>query len=110
MNETVSAQELERLITSGAPLVLLDVRRQVDYDADDLVIPGARHVDPVRIEDWSKTLDPQHEIVVYCVRGGSVSQSVRAGLIACGLRVRYVDGGITAWKAHGGVGAAKDSA
>jgi rhodanese-related sulfurtransferase len=108
MDETVSAQELQRMRASGEPHVLLDVRRQVDYDADDVVIPGALHVDPERIDDWSRTLAPQDRVVVYCVRGGFVSQGVRDALTASGLRVRYLEGGIAAWKARGGTGAAKD--
>ena len=110
METTISPKELDRLMASGTPFALLDVRRQPDFEADDVIVPGARHADPERVEDWSQTLDPEGPIVVYCVKGGSVSQSVSATLREQGLQVRYVEGGITAWKAHGGIGAAKDSA
>jgi rhodanese-related sulfurtransferase len=110
MDETVSAAELERMRASGTPLVILDVRRQVDFDADDVMIPGARRADPELIDVWSQTLDPNEAIVIYCVRGGSVSRALRASLTERGFNVRYIDGGIAAWKAHGGLGVAKDPA
>ena len=110
MDETVSVAELERMRASDTPFTILDVRRQIDFEADDVMIPGARRADPASIDDWSQTLDPQEALVIYCVKGGSVSQSVRASLNERGLNVRYVEGGIEAWKAQGGSGAAKDSA
>jgi rhodanese-related sulfurtransferase len=40
--------------------------------------------------------------VVYCVRGGSVSNSVVDRLQAAGVKARYIEGGIEAYKAAGG--------
>ena len=76
----------------------------INVDADDAVIPGSRHAHPERIEDWAGTIDLEHVGVIYCVRGGSVSQSVSASLIRPGFGVRYVEDGIAAWKAQGGIG------
>jgi len=74
------------------------------------MIPGARRADPACIDEWSKTLEPQEALVIYCVKGGSVSQSVRASLSEHGLNARYVEGGIKAWRALGGTSTAKGSA
>jgi len=109
-DETVSVAELERMRASGTPFTILDVRRQVDFEADNVMIPGARRAEPAAIGDWSQRLDPKEALIVYCVKGGSVSQSVRASLKDRGLSVRYIEGGITAWKAQGGTGTAQESA
>ena len=36
------------------------------------------------------------EVVIYCVRGGSVSQSVQQPLADNGIKARYVEGGLEA--------------
>lgn len=109
MERTITPQELEEHRAGGAAFALLDVRRSADFDAGDDMLPGARRADPECIDEWSRTLDRATPIVVYCVRGGSVSQSVRAALAEGGFDVRYVEGGIAAWKAAGQAAVLKDS-
>jgi rhodanese-related sulfurtransferase len=77
---------------------LLDVRRQLDFTADPQMIPGAQRRDPERIDDWLKVLPKIRPVVIYCARGGSVSNSVLDRLLQEGIRVRYLEGGIGAWK------------
>jgi rhodanese-related sulfurtransferase len=89
---------------SGAAFTLLDVRRQVDFDSDDAMIPGAQRADPDLIDEWSAKLRPDEPVIIYCVRGGSVSRSVSASLIERGLNVRFIEGGITAWRTERGAG------
>lgn len=106
MNRTISSSELQSML--GKPdLTILDVRRSDDYTSDTSIIPGATWHDPTQIENWSKSLTADKEIVLYCVRGGAVSNSVVDALQAKGLRVRYIEGGISAWKEAGGKVAAK---
>lgn len=40
--------------------------------------------------------------MLYCVRGGSVSNSVVDALQAKGLNACFIEGGIEGWKAAGG--------
>ena len=47
-------------------------------------------------------LDLLQDIVLYCVRGGGVSNSVVDALQAKGLKARFIEGGIEGWKAAGG--------
>ena len=49
--------------------------------------------------NWKNKLDSNKDIVIYCVRGGSVSNSVVDALLAKGLKARFIEGGIEAWKA-----------
>jgi len=101
VSESISLDEFAQLRSSSEPVVV-DIRRAVDFAADPEMIPGARRGDPDAIDGWSADLPKDSEIVVYCVRGGSVSQSVTPRLRALGLNVHYLAGGITAWKQSGG--------
>jgi rhodanese-related sulfurtransferase len=47
-------------------------------------------------------LPKDQEIILYCVRGGAVSNSVVDALQAKGLQARFIEGGIEGWKAAGG--------
>jgi len=41
-------------------------------------------------------------VVVYCVKGGAVSQSITATLTGKQVNARFVEGGLRAWKEAGG--------
>jgi len=92
---------LKKLLKSS-DVVLLDVRRKADYDADPHLIPGAAWRNPEEVETWSRGLKPGSPVVVYCVKGGSVSQSITENLTRAQMNVRYVEGGLKAWKESGG--------
>ena len=59
-------------------------------------------MDPERVSEWSTELSRDLDIVLYCVRGGSVSNSVVDALQAKGLKAWNIEGGIEAWKSAGG--------
>jgi rhodanese-related sulfurtransferase len=89
----------DQLGTPAAPL-LLDVRRDKAYDADDRVLPAALRTGP----------DPLHAvenhprdrpIVVYCVYGHEVGQDAAAMLRAKGFDARHLAGGIDGWGKEG---------
>lgn len=86
---------------------LIDVRRAADRDASTELIPGAAWHDPEKLADWVTSLPKDKEIVLYCVRGGSVSNGVVEALQAKGLNARFIEGGIEGWKAAGGAIATK---
>ena len=82
--------------------MLLDVRRKADLDLATTQLPGALWKDPESIADWCGELPKDREVVIYCMRGGSVSNSVVDKLQAQGVQARYVEGGIEAWTQSGG--------
>ena len=102
--ETIGlAQEaFEQARSALEDIVVVDVRRANDFLDDPRMIPGARRGDPDAIDEWAQALPKDRDIVVYCVRGGSVSRSVAPALRERGLRARYLVGGLTAWKERGG--------
>ncbi len=97
MERTVRPQDLKL-----AGKHLIDVRRAADRDASPEQIPGAAWHDPEKLAEWAGSLPKDREIVLYCVRGGSVSNAVVEALQARGLDARFIEGGIEGWKAAGG--------
>ena len=82
--------------------LVFDVRREADYAASDEIIPGAMWKNPDKIDVWIGAVPLTMDVVVYCVLGGSVSNSVVDRLQAAGVKARYIEGGLEAYKAAGG--------
>ena len=98
MDRTIKAQELKSKLDG---VKLIDVRRKADLDADTARLPGATWHDPEQIETWAANIPKDKEVVLYCVRGGGVSNSVLDNLRGKGINARYIEGGIVAWKEAG---------
>lgn len=82
--------------------LVFDVRREADFAASNEIIPGAIWKNPDKIEAWIGAVPLTMDVVVYCVRGDSISMRVVDRLQAMGVRARYIEGGFEAWKAAGG--------
>lgn len=104
MERTIKPETLKSEL-SGKHLI--DVRRKNDLDASTEQVPGASWHDPEQLAQWVDSLPKDRDIVLYCVRGGSVSNSVVDALQAKGLKARFIEGGIEGWKAAGGTVSAK---
>ena len=102
MNRTIKPRDLRSMLESHEEVTILDVRRKEDYDADHGVLPDAEWRDPEKVEAWSMDLPKDKEIVVYCARGGSVSNMVLDQLLSKNIQAQYIEGGIAAWKEAGG--------
>ncbi len=92
----------DTLKTEIAGKYILDVRRVNDRDASSEQLAGANWKDPEKLAEWADALPKEQEIVLYCVRGGGVSNSVVDALQAKGLSARFIEGGLEGWKAAGG--------
>lgn len=99
MQRSVSPESLKKDLTDWH---ILDVRRQADLDSSSEQLPGAAWHDPEQITEWMVRLPRDKNIVLYCVRGGSVSNSVVDALQAQGIQACFIEGGIEGWKAAGG--------
>ncbi len=104
MERTIKAQDLKSTI---GDVTLIDVRRKSDLDADPAKLAGATWHDPEQIETWAAQLPKDKEVVLYCVRGGSVSNGVLDNLRGKGIAARFIEGGIVAWREAGGAVVAK---
>src|SRR5258707_8623433 len=95
---SVSAAELyAHLGTASAPM-LVDVRREDAFDADDRLIIGAARHAPGEVDRWSRELPVGRIVVAYGSLGGEVSQGVAKKLRAAGVKAAYLEGGISAWQ------------
>lgn len=99
MERTIKPDTLK---TELAGKLILDVRRAADRDAAPGHLPGAQWKNPEQLAEWADSLPNDQQIVLYCARGGSVSNSVVDALQAKGLNARFIEGGIEGWKAAGG--------
>lgn len=102
MDKTITPLELTKLRREKHDILIIDVRRKSDYEADRHMIPDAVWRDPEQVEQWSKHLPRDKQVIIYCVRGGSVSKSVSNRLLGENVQVSYIEGGLTAWKEIGG--------
>jgi rhodanese-related sulfurtransferase len=101
MTNSVDIKELHQLLAGDNVPILLDVRRKTDYEATAHKIPGAIWRDPEKIDAWVGDLPPGRPTVVYCVKGGSVSQSVADRLHKEGCEARFLQGGLKAYIENG---------
>jgi rhodanese-related sulfurtransferase len=99
MERTIKPAALKSVL---ADVHLIDVRRASDRAASTECLPGATWHDPEQLAAWADALPKDKDIVLYCVRGGSVSNGVVDRLQARGLKARFIEGGIEGWKAAGG--------
>jgi len=97
-NQTsVSATKLETL---GDEIIILDVRKPAARSASGLAIPGARWRHPFDAANWAGEFKGMR-VVVYCVHGHEVSQTVRGYLADTGIEAVLLEGGLEAWKQSG---------
>jgi rhodanese-related sulfurtransferase len=97
MVRTITPNELK---DRPSEFTIIDVRRKTDYD--EKVILNAEWHNPDDVDQWAKSLPTDKEVVLYCARGGSVSNSVLDRLLATNVTARYIEGGIEGWKQSGG--------
>jgi rhodanese-related sulfurtransferase len=85
--------------TARAP-VLIDVRTDAIFEADDRLIVGARRL-PENVDQWKLQFAKDHRFVVYGSQGDETSQGVAEALGAFRHEAAYLEGGFAAWVAQG---------
>ena len=92
------------LASKAAPATarrVIDVRAAPDYAAGTDMVAGAEWRDPVTVDAWSRQLDRQQPVLVYCVKGLDIGRSVALALQVRGFDARFLVGGVNAWRAAG---------
>jgi len=80
---------------------VIDVRRAEDFAAAGDMLARATWRDPAQVDRWSREIDASRPVFVYCLKGLDIGRSTALSLHARGFDVRYLTGGIEAWKAAG---------
>lgn len=100
--DAVSVEELMAMMNGERPPLVLDVRLNEDFDKASDLIAMARHLDPLRVEEWASDLPAGQPVVAYCLYGFQVCRDAAAALRAQGIDACFLSGGIAAWHAMGG--------
>ena len=98
MAESISVQELRKLLKENQNVAVIDVRRKNDLEASPQKIGDAPWYDPEKINQWIDGIPKDKQVIVYCVKGGSVSQSIADRLQNNQCSVKFLEEGIKAWK------------
>ncbi len=93
--------DVDKLRASLKEITLLDVRRKADYEASPKKIPGAAWLDPDAVDTWIGKQSKDRSTIVYCVKGGGVSQSIAERMNQRGIDTAFLKGGINAWTERG---------
>jgi membrane protein DedA with SNARE-associated domain/rhodanese-related sulfurtransferase len=95
--------ELKRMLDSGNPVFIVDLRHPLDYLPDPRVLPGAVRLTPDKLVELSDTIPRDRDIVLYCTCPSEATAAKMAmNLRKLGIyRVRPLRGGFDTWKQKG---------
>ena len=62
----ITAEELKEKIDAGEPVVIVDLRHSLDFEAEPETIPGALHMEARELEQNNDRLPRNGEVVLYC--------------------------------------------
>ncbi len=96
-------EELKRMIDSGNPVFIVDLRHPLDYLPDPRVLPGAIRLTPDKLVETSDAIPRDRDIVLYCTCPSEATAAKMAlNLRKLGIyRVRPLRGGFDTWKRLG---------
>jgi rhodanese-related sulfurtransferase len=100
---SITADELYALLASDPEVLLFDVRQPLDLLAYPEVIPEAQRVAPSEVLANPTLIPNDKESVVYCTcPSDKTSRMVLRRALALGIsRIKFLQGGLAAWKAKG---------
>jgi rhodanese-related sulfurtransferase len=100
---SIDVDELHALLESKKDIVVLDVRLPLDLLAHSEIIPGAVRIPPKEVMEDVQLIPKDKESVLYCT---CVSEKTSRMVVNRALqlqitRVKFLKGGLAAWKAKG---------
>jgi len=96
-NTSISVSQLTRLVGAPGAPVIIDVRKEPDFESDPRMLPCARRRDAANVAHWAHELEGR-SVVVACQRGGSRSEGAASWLRAAGVQAEVLEGGYEAWR------------
>jgi len=100
---SITPEDLHALLTSKQEVLLFDVRLPLDLLANSEIIVGATRIPPKELLENPLLIPQEKDSVVYCTcPGDKTSRAVlRRAQAMHFLRVKFLKGGLAAWKAKG---------
>jgi rhodanese-related sulfurtransferase len=97
---TISVEQLARLVGTAKRPPLIDVRPEEQYSADPVLIPGTVRRSHSDVRQWAREfLD--RSVIVICRNGDPIGHGVAAWLRSSGVSADSLEGGLEAWKRAG---------
>jgi rhodanese-related sulfurtransferase len=100
---SITPEALHTLLASKQEVLLFDVRQPLDLLADSEIILGATRIPPKELLENPLLIPKEKDSVVYCTcPSDKTSRAVlRRAQAMHFLRVKFLKGGLAAWKAKG---------
>ena len=100
---SITPEALHTLLASHQDVLVFDVRQPLDLLADSEIIPGATRLAPKEVIENPSLIPREKDSVVYCTcPSDETARSIlNRALTAKFLRVKFLKGGLAAWKAKG---------
>jgi len=100
---SITPEALYALVSSNQEVLIYDVRQPLDMLADSEIIPGAKRLAPKEVIENPSLVPKEKDAVVYCTcpSDETARHILHRALALHFLRVRFLRGGLAAWKAKG---------
>lgn len=100
---SITPEALHTLLASNQGILVYDVRQPLDLLADSEIIPGAKRIPPREVIENPSLIPREKDAVAYCTCPGDKTARViiRRALTLHFDRVKFLKGGLAAWKAKG---------
>lgn len=99
----ITPEDLHTLFASNQDVLLFDVRLPLDLLASSEIILGAKRLAPREVMENPSLIPQDKDSVVYCTcPSDKTSRLILHRALALGfLRIKFLKGGLAAWKASG---------
>ena len=100
---SITAEALKTLLATNQNVLLFDVRQPLDLLANTEIIPGAKRIPPKEVLENPSLIPKEKDSIVYCTcPGDKTSREVLDRALALHFsRIKFLKGGLAAWKAQG---------
>jgi len=100
---SITAEGLHTLLATNREVLLFDVRQPLDLLANSEIIPGAKRIPPQEVIENPSLIPKEKDSIVYCTCPSDKTSRVilRRALALHFLRIKFLKGGLAAWKASG---------
>lgn len=95
---SISMEQLARLIGTPKCPALIDVRTDDDFSADPRLLPGSARRSHSEAARWARQIQGRSAVII-CTRGEKLSHGAAAVLRSEGVAADVLEGGFEAWKA-----------
>lgn len=98
----ITPDELKKMMDNGHPVMVVDLRQQLDVEVDPYTIPGALLMGVDELEQRHQEIPRDRDVILYCACPNEVMAARMALLLKRNgiTKVRPLAGGVNAWRAR----------